>query len=266
MRTQSSGSSSVLKAFAILDLIAASGARGISLNDASRHLSVSKSTAHRYLQTLEVLGVVERDQRDCFHLGVKIIELSGAYNRNVSLIQQGWPTMKELASLTEETVHVAMSSGTEVVFVAKVDSTRPIGVGAKVGTRAPMHCTASGKAILSGDRDGRLLNEILKQGLEPRTDHTLTSPEELDRDLEEIRERGYAIDNQEYEMGVSCVSAPVSDYRREVVGAISVSAPATRLTGDRLREVGAWVRQAAREISQRMGYPVPLNDWSSETN
>jgi DNA-binding IclR family transcriptional regulator len=169
--------------------------------------------------------------------------------------------MKELASLTEETVHMAMPSGKEVVFVAKVDSTRPIGVGAKVGTRAPMHCTASGKAILSGDQDGRWLKEILKEGLEPRTNHTLTSPEALDRELEEIRERGYAIDNQEYEMGVSCVSAPISDYRREVVGAISVSAPAARLTDDRRREIGAWVRQSALDISRRMGYPVPVNDW-----
>jgi IclR family acetate operon transcriptional repressor len=266
MTAQSSGSSSVLKAFAILDLIAASGVYGVSLNDVSRHLSGSKSTAHRYLQTLEALGVVERDERGCFHLGVKIIELSGAYNRNVSLIQQSWPTMKELASFTEETVHVAVPSGNEVVFVAKVDSTRPIGVGAKVGTRAPMHCTASGKAILSGDRDGRWLKEITKEGLEPRTAYTLTSPEELDRELEEIRERGYAVDNQEYEMGVSCVSAPVSDYRREVVGAISVSAPAIRLTDDHRREIGSRVRLAARDISRRMGHPVPVDDWSSETN
>jgi IclR family KDG regulon transcriptional repressor len=260
MPAQSSGSSSVQKAFAILDLIATRDAAGISLNDASRHLSVSKSTAHRYLQTLETLGVVERDERDCFHLGSKLIELAGIYLSDVNLIQQARPFLHELVSLTKETVHLAIPSGTEVVYVAKVDSPQTIAMRSHVGLRAPMYCTALGKAILSRDLDGRWLKEVSSDRLKARTPNTITSPESLHRELKETRQRGYAIDNQENEMGVSCVGAPILDYRKEVVGAISVSGPANRMTEERQSEVGPLVRRVALDISRRMGYPAPMND------
>lgn len=262
MMAQSGGSSSVLKAFAILDLVAARGAAGVSLNDATQHLSVSKSTAYRYLQTLEALGVVERDERDHFHLGLKLIELAGTHLNNVNLIQQSWPTMKELAALAEETVHLAMPSGTEVVYVAKVDSPQTIAMRSHVGSRAPMYCTALGKSILSQDRGGQLLREVSREGLEARTPYTITSLECLQGELEEIRQRGYACDDQENELGVRCVGAPILDYQREVVGAISLSGPADRLTEHRWRELGGWVREAALDISRRMGFPASLSGWS----
>lgn len=262
MMAQSGVSSSVLKAFAVLDLIAARAPAGISLNDASQHLSVSKSTAHRYLQTLEALGVVKRDERDYFHLGLKLIELAGVYLSNVSLIQQSWPIMQELAALAEETVHLAMPSGTDVVYVAKVDSPQTIAMRSRIGSRAPMYCTALGKSILSQDQGGQLLREVAREGLEARTPYTVTSLECLQRELEETRQRGYAFDDQENEMGVRCVGAPILDYRREVIGAISVSGPADRLTEDRRRETGGWVRKAALDISRRMGYPASLSGLS----
>jgi DNA-binding IclR family transcriptional regulator len=262
MMAQSGLSSSVLKAFAVLDLAAARGAAGISLNDACQHLSVSKSTAHRYLQTLESLGVVERDGRDNFQLGLKLIELAGAYLSNVSLIQQSWPIMKELAALVEETVHLAIPSGTEVVYMAKVDSPQTIAMQSHIGSRAPMYCTALGKSILSHDHGGQMLREVLREELEARTPYTITSLELLQRELEDIRQRGYAFDDQENEIGVRCVGAPILDYRREAIGAISVSGPADRLAKDRRREAGDLVHKAALDISRRMGYPASLGGWS----
>jgi DNA-binding IclR family transcriptional regulator len=259
MGAQSGVSSSVLKAFAILDIIAARATSGVSLNEASQHLSVSKSTAYRYLQTLETLGVVKRDERDRFQLGLKLIELAGAYLSSVSLIQQSWSIMKELAALAEETVHLAMPSGTDVVYVAKVDSPQTIAMRSHIGSRAPMYCTALGKSILSQDQGGHLLREVSREDLAARTPYTVTSLEHLQRELEEIRHQGYAFDDQENEIGVRCVGAAILDYRREAIGAISVSSPAERLTEDRRREAGNWVRKAALDISRRMGYPALLS-------
>jgi DNA-binding IclR family transcriptional regulator len=264
MPKQDSGSQSVIKAFAILDLVAASGAAGITLSDASKHLSVSKSTAYRYLVTLEDLGAVTRDERDSFHLGLKILELDGAHRRHVRLIQISWPIMKELASLTEETVHLAMPWRGEIMYVAKVDSVRPIGLGASNGTRAPMYCTAAGKSILARDRDGRWLEQALAGGLEARTPTTITSRGDLRRELEQIRERGYAVDDQEYELGVCCVGAPIVDHGSTPIGAISVTGPASRMSEGRRDEMGSWVREAALDISGKMGYTAPLRDLAPE--
>ena len=260
MASQDSGSQSVIKAFAVLDLIAASGAAGITLSDASKHLSVSKSTAYRYLATLQKLGAVERDEKDSFHLGLKILELDGALIRHTRLIQMSWPIMKELARLTEETVHLAMPWRGEMMYVVKVDSARPIGLGARNGTRAPMYCTATGKAILARDRNGRWLKQVLARGLEARTPTTITSPEDLIRELEQIRTRGYAMDSQEYELSVCGVGAAILDHSRNPVGAISVTGPASRMSQERWDKIGNWVREAALDISGQMGYTAPRSE------
>lgn len=258
---QDIGSSSVAKAFAILDFISDRGGVAVSLNEVSRHISASKSTAHRYLQTLEAIGAVERDERDNFRLGLKLIELSGEYLSNIDVLQVARPFLNKLASLSRETVYLAVPSGSDVVYVAKVDSTQTIAMRSRVGSRAPLYCTALGKAMLSRDPHGGLISEVSRSEMIERTPNTITSFETLQHELEDIRQRGYAIDNQENEMGVCCVGAPLMDYREEVVGAISVSAPANRMERERQSEVGAWVRRAALDISIRLGYPARLGGW-----
>jgi IclR family acetate operon transcriptional repressor len=123
-----------------------------------------------------------------------------------------------------------------------------------IGARLPMYSTALGKAMLAfGPPDW--LSETLERGLAARTAHTIVSADALESDLATIRSRGYSLDNEENELGVRCVGAPVLDFTRSVIAAISLSGPTDRMDRKRSAELGPVVREAAGLISQRMGYP-----------
>jgi len=246
-------STTVAKAFSILDLVCEKDAGGTSLAEVSNHLHVSKSTAHRYLTTLEELDVVRRDDNDGFSLGPKLIELTGAFLSNHDLRNEGQSFLEKLAAQTEETVHLAIPSGDEVVYIAKVDSSHSVRMASHIGALNPMHCTALGKAILAHYPPDRV-QEIIAKGLPRRTSHTITTPARLRDELERVRMQGLATDDQENELGVRCTGAPVFDYTGKVIGAISVSGPAGRITKERSIEMGPLVKEAALEISRRMGY------------
>lgn len=254
MNSQHRTSTTVAKAFAILDVLASNGDSGTSLKEVSSHLGTSKSTAHRYLTTLEKLAVVERDEKDHFRLGLKLIELAGAFLSDHNLRNVSEPFLNEVAAQTQETVHLAVPSINEVVYIAKVDSPHSIRMASRIGARMPICCTSLGKAILAHYSFDRV-EEIIREGMPARTPYTITSPQALHAELERVRAQGFAIDDQENEVGVRCVGAPIFDYTTKAIGAISVSGPANRLTKERSLELGPLVRDAALEVSRRMGYP-----------
>jgi DNA-binding IclR family transcriptional regulator len=243
----------VAKAFTILDMLASNGEGGTPLTGISSHLRMSKSTAHRYLTTLEKLAVVERDAKDHFHLGPKLIELAGTFLSDHNLRSVSEPFLNELAARTQEAVHLAVPSVNEVVYIAKVDSPHSIRMASRIGGRMPMYCTSLGKAILAHYPSGRV-EEIIREGLLARTPYTITSPQALHAELERVRAQGFAIDDQENEIGVRCVGAPIFDYTIQVIGAISVSGPANRMSKERSLELGPLVREATLKVSRRMGY------------
>jgi len=254
LTSRHSTSTTVAKAFAILDMLASNGENGASLTEVSSHLGMSKSTAHRYLTTLEELAVVERDEKDHFRLGLKLIELTGAILSDHDLRKVSESFLNEVAAQTQETVHLAVPSLNEVVYIAKVDSSHSIRMASRIGGRMPMYCTALGKAILAHYPLDRV-EEIIREGTPAQTLYTLTSPQTLLAELERVRAQGFATDDQENEIGVRCVGAPIFDYTTKVIGAISVSGPANRLTKGRCLELGPLVRDAALKVSRRMGYP-----------
>ena len=142
-------STSVLRAFAILDILSAQGKNGLPLTDTADLLRMSRSTTHRYLITLEKLGAVERDDKDRFRLGLKVIELAGSVLSQNNLHNESEVFLNELADRTHETIHLAVPIGIEVVYIDKVDSPRSLRMFSRIGSRAPMYCTALGKAILA---------------------------------------------------------------------------------------------------------------------
>lgn len=256
MDRHSSTAVTVVKAFSILNLLAHRAGSTVSLAEVAAHIGTSKSTAHRYLTTLEELGVVERDAKDRFQLGPKLIELAGMLLAEHDLRRESEPFLLELASQTQETVHLAVPSGNEVVYLAKVESPHPIRMASRIGARMPMYSTALGKAILAHLPPERV-QEIVDAGIPPRTPHTVSSAEALRAELAKVQAQGFALDDQENELGVRCVGAPVFDYSGEVVGAVSVSGPAHRLSREMLLKLGPLVRETALKISRRLGYPVP---------
>jgi DNA-binding IclR family transcriptional regulator len=246
-------SRTVAKAFTIIDLLALQSDRGITLSDLSVQLHMPKSTVHRYLATLQQLGLAERSDADRFRLGTRVIELAGLFLANSDLRTESQAALDALATQTDETIHLAVPSGTEVVYIAKVESKHALRMYSYIGARLPMYCTALGKAILAFGTPERR-RDVLAQPLKARTPSTITSRQALERELETVRSQGFAIDDEENEPGIRCVGAPIADYSQTAIAALSVSGPGDRIDRKRCAELAPIVRDAAQRISKRMGY------------
>lgn len=246
----------VAKAFGIVEALAPETERGLTLADLSTRVALPKSTVHRYLTTLVELGLAQRHDSDRFRLGPKVIELAGLYLAGSDLRRESQSILDALSARTNETIHLAVRSEAEVVYIAKVESRHAVRMYSYIGARLPMYCTALGKAMLAfGPADW--LRETLDRGLVPRTPHTIASTSALQADLVTIRSRGYSLDDEENELGVRCLGAPVFDFTQSVIAAISLSGPTERMDRKRFGELGPIVREAAQAISQRMGYVGP---------
>jgi IclR family acetate operon transcriptional repressor len=246
-------STSVTKAFRIVELLAAKPNGGLTLAELSLELGMPKSTTHRYLTTLVALGLTERDGADHFHVGTKLVELAGSFLANSDLRTESNAILDELAATTGETVHLAVPSGGEVVYIAKVESIHALRMYSHIGARLPMHSTSLGKAILAHLPVARV-DEILVEPMRARTARTITSSRELAVELDRIRQQGFAIDDEENEVGVCCVGAAVFDYMAVPVAAVSISGPINRMSRERCVTLGPMVRDAALRVSRRMGY------------
>lgn len=255
---RASVSTTVTKAISILDILALKADVGVSLAELCSLINIPKSSTYRYLVTLQELGLAERKNNDRYYLGTKVIELAGAYLLKSDLRNDSQSALEELAELTGETVHLAVPSGTEVVYIAKVESKHALSMFSHIGARLPMHCTALGKAILAfSDPDD--LHAVISRPLITRTPNSITSVDALKNELTMIRSQGFAIDNEENEIGIRCVGAPIFDYTTKPIGAISVSAPRERMDQVRCITLGPLVHQAAQKVSKRKGFSGALH-------
>jgi IclR family KDG regulon transcriptional repressor len=250
----SPASTTVAKAINIVEILASKADVGISLAELSSQINMPKSSTHRYLVTLQELGLAERRDGDRFSLGPKLIEIAVAFLAKSDLRNESQAVMNELAEETGETIHLALPSGTEVVYIAKVESRQSLGMSSHIGSRLPMYCTSLGKAILAFSSPD-LLESVLSNEMVARTDHTITSPAVLRADLVAVRSRGFALDNEENETGIRCVGAPVLDYSSKPIAAVSISGPCERITPVRAEQLGALLWESTRQISRRWGYP-----------
>ncbi|MHB8135138.1 MAG: IclR family transcriptional regulator [Anaerolineaceae bacterium] len=249
----SSPSTTVTKAIYVVEMLASKADVGISLAELSSLLNMPKSSTHRYLVTLQELGLAERKNGDRFYLGPKIIEIAGAFLAKSDLRNESNFVMKELSEKTGETVHLAVPSGREVVYIAKIESPHALGMSSHIGSRLPMYCTSLGKAILAFSNP-ELLDAVLSGDLKTRTANTIISPTTLRAELVSVRSQGFALDNEENEAGIRCVGAPVLDYSGQAIAAISISGPSERITLERAIELGPLVWECTRRVSKRWGY------------
>ena len=255
MKSEKPEITTAVRVFEIIEIVSTANPHvGLTLAEISKELNISKSTVHRYLHTLERLGDVERNDRENYHRGSTILSLAGNYLNNLDLPNIAEVYMRELSERTLETFHLAVPSGIEVVYIAKGNSRKSIQMIAQIGSRMPMYCTSLGKSMLAHLPEDRF-NSVIAGGLLPRTRNTFDNPDDLMGDLEKIRKVGYAIDNIENEEGVRCIGAPIFDHSRKIVGAVSISGPADRITEDKFMELGTLVRGTGLKISRRMGYP-----------
>ncbi len=245
-------SSSVRRALAILRVLATvNGGGGATLSDLATQVGASKSTILRLLAPLLDASLVQQRRDGQYAIGVGAVSLGSAYLNNLDLRTVAQPILSQLAAVSKETVHLMVYSDGQVVYVDKISGSSPIQMASRVGDRAAVHSTASGKAILA-HQPAEEFDRVVAAGLPRRTPRTLVSADQLAEELVKIRERGLAVDDIENEEGIRCVASPVFDHTDAVVAAVSVSGPAERI-GDQMQELAGPVRSAANQISEHLG-------------
>jgi DNA-binding IclR family transcriptional regulator len=221
----------------------------------SQRLKMPKSSVHDILSTLHHEGLVEKDgDRNYYSLGLKLFELGNMARANLELRRIATPFLRSLNDDLDETVHLTILDGWEVLYIECFESVKQLRTYSVIGVRAPLHCTAVGKAILAYFTDKQLGQMIKAMGLPRFTDNTITDREKLDRELAIIRNRGYAVDDAEHEGGVRCIGAPIHNHESQVMASISVSGPSQRMTPERDDETGKLLMSKTAEISRRLGY------------
>ena len=244
----------LLMALDVLELVARAGSRGISLSSICRELSLSKSTGLRILGTLESRGYVRRDNEGArYRLGIRALEMWSAALEGLDLREVARPELQGLVAQTDEIAHLAILDHGEVVYVDKIEGSQPIRIYSRIGRRAPAYCTGVGKALLSGLSDAELAAYLDEHPLKAFTSTTIVDRSRLLEELQLVRTRGYAFDMEEHEEGVRCVAAPLRDHTGRVVAAISLTAPAMRMSADRMQALAPLVVEAANRISQALG-------------
>ncbi|YAL84304.1 IclR family transcriptional regulator [Dermacoccaceae bacterium W4C1] len=246
---------SVDRALQVLEVLGELGTAGAS--EIAPALGVHKSTVSRLLASLEMRGFVEQTEVwGKYRLGFSLARLAGLAMSQVDLARVGQQACDELASSIGETANLAILDGPRAINLTEGRSDAVVALRSWVGQGSPAHATSSGKSLLL-DHSLAALNERLGSPLEQHTARTLTDPQQLLADLQASRERGWTSVEEELEVGLNAVAAPVHDHLGHLVAAVSVSGPAYRLEPARFDEVGAVVRGAARQVSERLGAPVP---------
>jgi DNA-binding IclR family transcriptional regulator len=227
----------------------------LGVTELSKKLKLHKNNVFRILATLQSRNYIEQNRsNDNYRLGIKCLELGQTFIRQRGLLKQARPILQELAQTTGETSYISILRGNVVIYLDAVETSSTVRVISRVGLHMPIHATAAGKALVSYESD----EEVRKRftGELPRfTKATRTDVEALIKEAALVRERGYATDLEEFEDGLRCIGAPVRDYTRKVVGSISVSGPAHRLTDERITElVGPELTRAGKALSARLGF------------
>ena len=223
----------------------------LGLKQISQYAGLHPSTAHRILSSMSADRMVDRVEPGSYRLGMRLLELGNLVKSRISVRELALPLMRELHSHTGETANLSVRHDDEIVYVERTSSGRALmRVVNIVGARAPLHITAVGKLFLLEEGAAGLRAYAERTRLPQFTRNTLTSVTALEKELERIRRNGFAVDNEEAELGVRCIGAAVRDDNGSLVAGLSVSAPAERMRP-------AWsglVRDTAAKISRAIGF------------
>ncbi|TMH80872.1 MAG: IclR family transcriptional regulator [Betaproteobacteria bacterium] len=226
----------------------------IGISDLAKRLGLAKSTVHRLASTLLEQGILEQNSSDGkYHLGLALFELGAMVRRKMDFTMEARPFLRTLMEKTGETVHLAILDHDSILYIITHESKQALRMGSKVGTRGPVHSTAVGKALLAFLPEDEL-ERIIALGLPASTPRTIIDPKALRRELATVRARSYAVDDEESEIGLRSIAAPIRIYSGNVVAAISIAGPVHRMARKALL---GWVRdlvEAAEAVSQRLGW------------
>ncbi len=224
--------------------------RGVS--EIAEVTGLHKATTHRIIMTLLNGGFLERaPDGERFRLGLRVVELGLGALRRLDVRRVAFPYMQQLVERFEETCDLCIYDRGRVLYLEVVHSEHSLTIAARVGRRLPVHCTASGRVFLAF-LPPEVAESVLAAPLTACTEKTVTSPARLREELEATRQRGYGLDDEEFEDGIRAVSAPVRDIDGNVVAALSMPGPSSRLTPERIPEIAHALVEAASAISARI--------------
>lgn len=245
---------SVDRALSILEVLS-DYEEGMGITEISSKIDLHKSTVHRLLLTLIKKGYVEQNPNtNKYKLTLKLFELGNKSIEKMDIRAVAKPYLQQLKELTNEVVHLVVREGAEIVYIDKVESENKIRMHSRIGTKSPMYCTSVGKAIMAYLPEEDVEN--IWQAIEIRrfTEYTITDLKVMKETLKRIREEGYALDEEENEIGIRCIGAPIFNHTGEVCGAISISGPTIRVTKEKIDNFKNNILIVSDKISKELGY------------
>lgn len=248
---------SLVRGLQILDALAVTPG-GATLSELSQMVGFAPSTAHRLLRSLEQEEYVEQDpELGRWRVGVKAFRIGNAFLRSRDFVATARPFLQHIAEEVGETSNLAVEQDGYAVFLAQAESREMMRMIARLGSRAPLHASGVGKALLAWMPERSVERIFQRRGLPRVTPNTLDTPARLREDLAAIRQRGYSLDRQEHAVGLHCVAAAVHDEAGTPIAALSVSGPEARIPEARLHELGGLIARTAREVTEQLGGMVP---------
>ena len=248
--------SSVRRALSIIEMLAHAPS-GMSVSGVSHKIGAPKSSTHTILLTLARCGFLEREHRTGnYTLGLKILTLGNLHIDKTDLRAQAQPYLHGLVERTGLTAHLAILDGNQLVYVDKIESPGMVKMNTWIGRRIDAHCTALGKALLANLPLDRLEDLYKRNALTQRTGKTISSRDALKREMQRIRFRRYAIDDEECGIGVRCVGSVVFDKEGRAAAAIGVSGTTAQIGKARLESLGILTRLCARKLSRNLGFAL----------
>ena len=227
----------------------------LSVSEIGNKTGLHKSTTHRILMALEHNQLIKQNpETGKYHLGLKLFKLGNQAVLQFELKEVCRPFLMRLMDKTQETVHLAILDNDHVLYLDKVEGPHALRMPSRVGRHITTYCTSLGKAMLSCLEEIEVKRILQNQVFKALTPNTIRNLDLLLADLRTIRKRGYSIDDEEIEIGLRCVGAPIYDHTTKMVGAISVAAPSARLTTQKIPAFGRMVMEVAAEISKELGY------------
>ncbi len=251
---EASSVQSLDRAFDLLEHLCRSR-NGMTIGALSAETGLHKSTVHRLLATMCMRGYVQHDsETSIYRPGMRLCELSSYIMENMDVIERARAPMERLSHSTGETVHLVMQEERDIVYIHKVDSvSSAIRMFSRIGMRRPLYCTGVGKAILATWADDEVRTLWRASNVRPWTPYTIVDEDAFFKELAQVRRLGYAMDNEENELGVRCIATAIPDYRGRASYALSISAPLSRMTDERVASLRIPLMDARDEIAAAIG-------------
>ncbi|MEY3572268.1 MAG: IclR family transcriptional regulator [Burkholderiaceae bacterium] len=235
---------------ALLDVLARQD-EPVALKALAQGTGLHPSTAHRILNDLVLARMVDRTEPGLYQLGMRLLELGNLVKARLNVRDAAAGPMRELHRLTGETINLSVRQADEIVYIERAVSERSgMQVVRAIGGRAPLHLTSTGKLFLAADDVRAVRSYSMRTGLAGQTRNSITALPTLERELDEVRQKGFARDNEELELGVRCIAAAIRDDAGRLVAGLSISAPADRANDGWLQAL----QQTAEQISQALGF------------